>query len=102
MHVQRLLKNDRACLYFDDCQSFEGVCFTGKTIVHFEQEYKELLWNEGDERYYPQGVGDEDYCVLEFRADHGRYYHYDGKGDISGEELREFDKDAEMINYASV
>lgn len=101
MHIQALLKNDRACLYFDDCQNFECVCLTGKAIVHFEQEYKELLWNEGDERYYPGGVEDEDYCIMEFRADYGRYYRYDGKGDISGEELREFDRDAEMINYAA-
>lgn len=102
MHVQALLKNDRACLYFDDCQAFEGVCFTGKAIVHFEQEYRNLLWNEGDERYYPGGVEDEDYCIVEFRADHGRYYRYDGKGDITGEELQEFDRDAEMINYAAM
>ena len=101
MHIQALLKNHRACLYFDDCQRFEGVCFTGEAIVHFEQEYKNLLWNEGDERYYPEGVEDEDYCILEFRADHGRYYRYDGKGDISGEELREFDRDAEMKNYVA-
>ena len=45
---------------------------------------------------------DEDYCIVEFRADHGRYYRYDGKGDITGEELQEFDKDAEMINYAAM
>lgn len=101
MHVQALLKNERACLYFDDCKTFEAVCLTGKAVVHFEREYKELLWNEGDERYYPGGVTDEDYCVVEFIADHGRYYRYDGKGDISREELETFDRGAEMKNYAS-
>ncbi|MCM1117938.1 MAG: pyridoxamine 5'-phosphate oxidase family protein [bacterium] len=101
MHVQALLKNDRACLYFVDCTAFEGVCLAGKVTVHFEREYRELLWNEGDERYYPGGVEDEDYCVLEFRADHGRYYRYDGKGDIPREELEAFDRGAEMKNYAA-
>ncbi len=101
MHVQALLKNDRACLYFVDSKTFEAVCLTGRAIVHFEREYKELLWNEGDERYYPGGVEDEDYCVLEFLADHGRYYRYDGKGDISGEEIQASGRDAEMKNYAS-
>lgn len=99
-HVQALLKDDRACLYFDDCRTFEGVCFAGTAIVHFDHEHKALLWNEGDEKYYPKGVDDEDYCVLEFRADHGRYYGYDGKGDISAAELAEYDRGAEFVNYA--
>ena len=99
-HVQEMLKDNRACLYFDNCQTFEGVCFTGTVIVHFDHAYKAMLWNEGDEKYYPKGVDDEDYCVLEFQADHGRYYRYDGKGDISAHELAEYDKGAQYINYA--
>ena len=99
-HVQALLKNNRACLYFDNCQTFQGVCFTGTAIVHFDHEHKAMLWNEGDEQYYPNGVDDEDYCIIEFQADHGRYYRYDGIGDISAGELAEFDKESEFINYA--
>jgi len=29
---------------------------------------------EGDTLYYPKGVADPDYCVLEFTASAGRYY----------------------------
>ena len=100
LHVQALLKDDRACLYFDNCETFEGVCFTGKVIAHFDHEYRAMIWNEGDEKYYSKGVDDEDYCVLEFQADHGRYYRYDGKGDISGRELAEYDQGAEFVNCA--
>ena len=99
-HVQALLKNNRACLYFDNCQTFQGVCFTGTVIVHFDREYKAMLWNEGDEKYYHNGVDDEDYCVLEFQADHGRCYKYNGIRDISANELAEYDKETEFINYA--
>ena len=98
-HVQALLKNNRACLYFDDCQTFQGVCFIGTVIVHFDQEHKAMIWNKGDEKYYPNGVDDEDYCVLEFQANHGRYYRYDGKGDISANELAKYDKGKEFANY---
>ena len=42
---------------------------------------------------------DEDYCVIEFQADYGRYYRYDNIGDISAEELTEFDKGAVYKNY---
>lgn len=33
-----------------------------------------MIWKEGDEMYYPQGVSDPDYCVLKFTAHEGRYY----------------------------
>lgn len=98
-HVQALLKNDKACLYFDDCKAFKAVCFAGVAKVHFDHEHKALLWNEGDEKYYPKGVDDEDYCVIEFNADYGRYYSYDDIGDVSAEQLAEYDKDAEFAKY---
>lgn len=99
-HTQALLKNNRACLYFDNCRAFRCVCLTGTVIVHFDHEHKAMIWNEGDEKYYPNGVDDEDYCVLEFQADHGRYYSYNDIGNISAEELTEYDKEAEFVNCA--
>lgn len=99
MHVQYLLKNNDACLYFEDSNKFEGVCFTGKAIVHFEDEYKKMLWKDGDEQYYPKGIADEDYCILEFVAERGRFYRYGGSGNISKDELVEFDKGAMWKDY---
>ena len=99
-HVQALLKNNKACLYFDNCQTFQCVCLTGTVIVHFDYEHKAMIWNEGDEKYYPNGVGDEDYCVLEFQANHGRYYNYGDIGDIFANELAEYDKETEFVNFA--
>ena len=86
-HVQSLMQNGKACLYFSDEAAFEGLCLYGKVIPHFEPEYRALLWNAGDEKYYPQGVSDPDYCVLEFSAESGRNYRYDGKGTLSEETL---------------
>ena len=97
-HIKSLMKNDNACIYFSDDKAFEGLCLYGKFVIHFEKEYKQLLWNDGDEKYYPKGVEDEDYCILEFIAESGRYYRYDGKGDISLEELQLFDAGKEYIN----
>lgn len=86
-HVKSLMQNGSACLYFSDDASFEGLCLYGDITVHFEREYKRLLWNDGDEKYYPGGIGDPDYCVLEFTAKSGRFYRYDGKGELSETEL---------------
>ena len=97
-HVQSLMKNADACLYFADDDAFEGLCLYGKFAVHFEREYKQLLWNDGDEKYYPKGIDDEDYCILEFIAESGRFYRYDGKGDLSSAEIQAFDNGREFEN----
>ena len=91
-HVRSLRKNGQACLYFSDGDTFEGLCLYGRAVVHREREYRELLWNEGDEKYYPLGIDDEDYCILEFVAESGRYYRYDGKGDLTAEEIGQADR----------
>ncbi len=101
LHVQKLLKNDKACLYFSDEEKVVGVCFAGKAIVHFDRYYKELMWNDGDEIYYPGGIDDEDYCVIEFVAESGRYYTSDGKGDILAEELKEHDKNKVFEDFSN-
>lgn len=97
-HVQELLKNSNACLYFSDDDSFEAVCLYGKAYISSDRHYKELLWNEGDEKYYPNGIDDDDYCVIVFSAESGRYYRADGKADLSGSEISEFDKECRLEN----
>lgn len=99
-HTQSLLQNGTACLYFSDDARFEGLCLSGKVTAHFEPEYRALLWNDGDEKYYPQGVTDPDYCVLEFIADSGRYYRANGKGQLSADALAAGDTGAFVNGYA--
>ena len=91
-HIQSLMKDNRMCLYFSDDASFEGTCLFGRAIIRRDKEYKQLLWNKGDEKYYPKGIDDEDYCILEFIADSGRYYRYDGKGDLTNTEITAYDQ----------
>lgn len=101
-HVQSLLKNGNACLYFSDDTAFEAVCLYGKANISLDRAYKELLWNEGDEKYYPNGIDDEDYCIIEFISESGRYYRYDGKADLSSDEIKEYDKDCKFVNGYSL
>jgi general stress protein 26 len=97
-HVQSLLKNGCACLYFSDDNTFEAVCLCGKANISFDRKYKELLWNEGDEKYYPNGIDDEDYCVIEFIAESGRYYRFDGKADLTAHDISTFDEKCVLEN----
>lgn len=102
LHVQELAKDNRACLYFEDSRNYVGLSLFGKVIIHHDAEYKELLWHEGDEQYYPKGVTDEDYCVLEFIAERGRYYmgmENPYKGDVTPEELAFREDETSYIKY---
>ena len=74
MRVSQYRKNPKACLYFFDKRFFRGVMLKGRMKVLEDAASKEMIWQDGDERYYSQGVTDPDYCVLKFTAESGRYY----------------------------
>ena len=59
MRVAQYRENNHACIYFCDTT---------------DSASKEMIWQEGDTMYYPDGVTDPDYCVLKFTAVSGRFY----------------------------
>ena len=88
-HVQALLKNPKACLYYCDNETFEGVCFQGTVIVHLDRATKAFFWNPGDEQYYPQGMNDPDYCIIEFVTESARSYGNLQKHNFKREDLND-------------
>ena len=74
MRVTQYNANPKACIYFFDKRFFRGVMLIGTMSVLQDKKSKEMIWQEGDEMYYPKGVTDPDYCVLKFTAKNGRYY----------------------------
>ena len=74
MRVRQYLSDPKACIYFCDNRFFRGVMLRGTMEVLTDAESKEMIWREGDTRYYQEGVTDPDYCVLKFTATSGRLY----------------------------
>lgn len=74
MRAAQFKENSRACIYFCDRRFFRGVMLIGNMEVMEDSQSKEMIWQEGDTMYYPEGVTDPDYCVLRFTAERGRYY----------------------------
>lgn len=72
--VAQYLKDNHACIYFCDRRFFRGVMLRGTMEVLTDNASKEMIWQDGDTMYYPEGVTDPDYCVLRFTAISGRYY----------------------------
>lgn len=73
--VAQFRENPKASVYYCDPERFMGALFTGHMRVRTDAQARESLWREGFERYYPKGVADEDYAVLEFTAETVNYYH---------------------------
>lgn len=74
MRVGQFLENPKACVYFCDSRFFRGAMLRGTVEVLTDEADKQMIWQDGDEQYYPLGVTDPDYCVLRFTADSGRFY----------------------------
>lgn len=74
MRVSQYRNNSKACLYFMDRRFFRGVMLRGTMEVLEDDDFKKMIWQDGDEMYYPLGVTDPDYCVLKFTAIDGRFY----------------------------
>jgi general stress protein 26 len=74
MRVKQYTDNPKACVYFFDKRFYRGVMLRGTMTMLKDSKSKKMIWRDGDEMYYPQGVGDPDYCVLKFTAQNGRYY----------------------------
>ena len=74
MRVSQYRTEPKACVYFCDKRWFRGVMLKGTMEVLEDEQSKEMIWLAGDERYYPLGITDPDYCVMKFSAHTGRYY----------------------------
>lgn len=72
--VQQFKANPKAAVYYVSELFYKGALFTGEMEVLEDNETKARFWERGDEKYYPQGVTDPDYCILRFTAKTVNYY----------------------------
>lgn len=73
-HVAQFRQNPKSTLYFCDQRGFSAVLLIGTVEVLEDQVSKDMLWQDSDTMYYPEGVTDPNYCVIRFTATGGRYY----------------------------
>ena len=85
MRYNHFKANPRACIYFSD--SVAGIQLIGDMRACTDHDTKARFWSDGDEKYYPEGVDDPDYCVFRFTANTGRHYYNGVSTDFSADEL---------------
>jgi len=80
-HVGQLERDPRACVYFAQWarEPWRGLTLGGRMEILRDRASRERLWEDGCERYYPQGIDDLDYTVLCFTADWAKFYQYGTK-----------------------
>ncbi|MDR0704313.1 MAG: pyridoxamine 5'-phosphate oxidase family protein [Planctomycetaceae bacterium] len=62
--IEEIMENRNACLYYCHPETFHGILLQG-TIEHVTDKiFKQKIWQDGWEIYYPKG--EEDYSVLRF------------------------------------
>ena len=61
----------------------------GRLIAHQDRKHRELLWADDSIQYYPMGVMDDDYTVLELEVEEGRYYGSGCSLNITKEDIDE-------------
>jgi len=65
--VRHFKNNPKSSICFDD--GANGVSLTGKVALKQDLETKKEFWLDWFINYYPGGVTDPDYCILEFTTE---------------------------------
>lgn len=72
--TQQILHNPKACVYFCDESRFLGLMLVGEITVLTDYQHKALMWRDGFEIYYPEGINTKDYCIYKFTAYKANFY----------------------------
>ncbi|MDR1673584.1 MAG: pyridoxamine 5'-phosphate oxidase family protein [Bacteroidales bacterium] len=70
--ISEIAENGKSCLYYCRPEAFHGILLQG-TVEHVtDRAFKQKVWQDGWEIYYPKG--EEDYAVLRFVPDRLKTY----------------------------
>lgn len=73
--VQQFINNDKACLYFCNEQTFQGITLFGDIEILTDDKVKQEFWKNEYRIYYSKGKGLSDFTILKFHAVDGEYYN---------------------------
>jgi general stress protein 26 len=65
--IAQIKGNKRVCVYFCQPEEIHGVMLSGEIEIVNDSQFKNALWQDGWERFYPAGPGDPDYSILQFK-----------------------------------
>ena len=73
--IDHIKKNPKVSVYFCDPEVFKGFMLGGKVEIVHDMEIKRQFWADTSIRYYPKGVEDPDYTILQFSPENASFYY---------------------------
>jgi general stress protein 26 len=73
--ILQIKKNPIVCAYFCKPKEFHGLMLAGMIEIIDDPKVRETLWQDGWERYYPQGPNDPDHTVLRLLPDKAKGWY---------------------------
>jgi general stress protein 26 len=73
--MEEIRRQPAVSVYYCRPDDFHGLMLTGRIEVVEDPAVKSALWQEGWERYYPQGREDPDYSILCLRPSRMKGWH---------------------------
>lgn len=73
--VRQIKNNQNVSVYYSKPDEWLGLMLGGKIEIITDPGIKKLLWQDNWTMYYPGGVPDDDYTVLQFKPDILKLYH---------------------------
>jgi len=74
MRIKQYRNNPKACIYFCDKRFFRGVMLKGTMEVVEDIDIKKEIWKDEFTLYYKNGIDGDDFIILRFTAETGRFY----------------------------
>jgi len=62
--VRHAEKNPKVSVYYCHPEKWQGVMFGGEIEIVPDLELKQAIWEDGMEKYYPNGYDDPDHTIL--------------------------------------
>jgi general stress protein 26 len=70
--VRHFNENPKASVCF--WKGCDSVTLTGKAAVRTDRQIREELWIDASIKYFPGGIDDPNYCIVEFTAEEGTFW----------------------------
>ena len=83
--VAQIRNNPWVSVYYANAHEFKGLMLGGKMTIVTDQKIKDSLWQDNWTMYYPGGMTDTDYTVLELKPKLLKVYHQLGAFTIDKE-----------------
>lgn len=76
--MQQIRANSKVSVYFCNAGEFHGLMLVGNTKEITEKDFKEKLWQDGWEIFWPGGAGDPEFTVLELLPHFAKGWYKEG------------------------